>query len=215
MSVDLSTFQARLENVLTTWLPWQRWFGSKGRPLERVRIARTTPFADDLHRGGPRGVILLLRTGFADAGAPEYYQVPVGIRARLATELEPYVIAGLDDLLVYEAVGDSELVGGLLDLTGARAVRPGPAAPSRPLGVEQSNTSVVVDERYLLKIFRRIDVGTNPDLELPQALAPAENRHITAVRGAVEGELDGAPVTYATVQDYQPRATDGWSAAHA
>lgn len=213
MTVDLTTFQERLEHVLTGWLPWQRWYGSKGRPLAGVRIVRTTEFADALRAGGPRGVILLLRTGFADAGAPEFYQVPLGIRTVIGQELEPYVIAGLDDLLVYEAVGDDELVAGLLDLAGARTRRPGSAAPSRPLGVEQSNTSVVVDERYLLKIFRRIGAGTNPELELPQALAPAANRHVTAVRGAVEGELDGEPVTYATVQDFLPAATDGWAAA--
>ncbi|MET9426656.1 hypothetical protein [Streptomyces sp. NPDC003036] len=214
MTVDMDTLHLRLERALTAWVPWQRWYGSKGRPPEGASIVRTTAFGDTLRTGGARGVLLLLRVTFADGGPPEYYQVPVGMRAVLAPELEPYVIAGVDDLFVYEAVGDSALVGALLGLTGASAA---PAAPatgsSRPLGVEQTHTSVVVDERYLLKIFRRISTGTNPDVELLRALGSTANPHVTELRGAVEGELDGEPVTYATVQDYLPEATDGFTAA--
>ncbi|MEU7278405.1 phosphotransferase [Streptomyces sp. NPDC045431] len=210
MTVDMGTLQLRLERALTAWVPWQRWYGSKGRPPHGASIVGTTAFSDTLRTGGARGVLLLLRVTFADGGPPEYYQVPVGMRAVLALELEPYVIAGVDDLFVYEAVGDSALVGALLGLTGARSVPPG---TSRPLGVEQTHTSVVVDERYLLKIFRRISTGTNPDVELLRALGATANPHVTGLRGAVEGELDGEPVTYAMVQDYLPEATDGFTAA--
>lgn len=218
MTVDMTTVEGRLERALTAWVPWQRWYGSKGRPAHRTSIVRTTAFSDTLRSGGARGVLLLLRVTFADGGPPEYYQVPVGIRAVLAPDLEPYVIAAVDDVVVYEAVGDPALVGALLRLTGAGSRGDAPPAPhpsSRPLGVEQTHTSVVVDERYLLKIFRRISTGTNPDVELLRALGSTANPHVTGLRGAVEGELDGEPVTYAMVQDYLPEATDGYTAARA
>jgi maltokinase len=117
---------------------------------------------------------------------------------------------------VYDALHDPRLVAALV-----RRAAPGLplGTPSvRPLGVEQTNSSVVVDERYLLKVFRRPVPGPNRDLTLHRTLADAGCPHVPPLLGAVEDDKDGASgitsgITYATLQRYLPDAVDGWALA--
>src|SRR5205807_9558431 len=83
----------------------------------------------------------------------------------------------------------------------------------RPIGAEQSNTSVVIGERFVLKLFRRVHAGVNPDLELHRALDRAGTAHIAPLLGAIEGELDGAPVTLGMLQSFCVDSADGWRLA--
>ncbi|MFJ6700834.1 maltokinase [Streptomyces sp. NPDC091272] len=220
-----------LERALAAWLPGQRWYTAKGRPLRSASIEQLSRFTEDTGPTPAQGLILVTRTAFDDDGADEFYQVPVGVRPATAPLPGPALIAVLDDVVVYEALGDQYLVRDLLSLVARDADRAAltfrsepagrgdwpPAAPalsSRPLGVDQSNTSVVVDDRYLLKVYRRLHTGTNPDLELLRALHDGDpDTPAPPLHGAVEGQLRGAPVTYAVLQRYLPDAEDGWSAA--
>ena len=61
-------------------------------------------------------------------------------------------------------------VGALRFLCAPNCAVPSGLLPS-PLAAEQSNSSVVYGNRYILKVFRRVERGVNPDLELPLALA--------------------------------------------
>ncbi|MFC7406284.1 1,4-alpha-glucan branching protein GlgB [Georgenia alba] len=99
---------------------------------------------------------------------------------------------------------------------------------SRVLAGEQSNTSVVlhaadvsgsagepVDRPLILKVFRVLHAGRNPDVELQQALALAGSPHVPAPVGDLLGRWpgpDGAPVTghLAVVQEFLPGAPDAW-----
>jgi maltokinase len=76
--------------------------------------------------------------------------------------------------------------------------------------VEQSNTSLVLDERLVLKVFRRLEPGDNPELEMLRFLTAHEFDHIAALAGwyAYSGELMDA--TLGVVQEYVAGATDGW-----
>ncbi|MFD0392263.1 hypothetical protein ACFQ3Z_03635 [Streptomyces nogalater] len=89
---------------------------------------------------------------------------------------------------------------------------PHPVPSSRPLGVEQSNSSVVVDGRYLLKVFRRLGPGRNPDLELHRMLHVAGSAHVPRLLGSIEGPAADGP-TYATLQEYAEDAPSGWDLA--
>ncbi|SDR80149.1 hypothetical protein [Corynebacterium timonense] len=80
---------------------------------------------------------------------------------------------------------------------------------ARPLGAEQSNTSLVVDERWVLKVFRRLERGVNPDVELLTAIAHCPN--VAGVRGHVV--RDGA--TLALQQELIVGGTDGFELATA
>ncbi|HET9187580.1 MAG TPA: phosphotransferase, partial [Acidothermaceae bacterium] len=89
----------------------------------------------------------------------------------------------------------------------------GVEAPSLVLGGEQSNTSVVFGEQAILKVFRILVPGTNPDLEVTRALTEAGNPHVAAVQGWIEAPLDGAPTTLGLLQAFLRNGSDGWALA--
>jgi maltokinase len=99
----------------------------------------------------------------------------------------------------------SEHAGGVLD-AGQR---------SRPVGAEQSNTSLVYGQSYILKLFGKLVAGRSPDLELHRALAEVGCAHIAAPLGSIEGELGGDPVTYGMLTHFFPNTADGWAMATA
>jgi maltokinase len=199
----------QLNRALAVWLPRQRWFAGSGRTIDRLEIVQARPLLDALASGGPQGLTAVVRVTFT-GGTRECYQVPIGIRRELPRGLDPAVIAGSDDMVCYDALGDAELVAELL-----KPHRGGPSTPvrSRIIGSEQSNTSVVIDERFVLKVFRRLEPGLNPELELGRALARAGSRQVASLLGAIEGELAGEPVTFATLHRYVVGAEDGWTLA--
>jgi maltose alpha-D-glucosyltransferase / alpha-amylase len=78
---------------------------------------------------------------------------------------------------------------------------------------EQSNNSVVFGERLMLKVFRRLEEGVNPELEVGRFLTEKTNFiHIAPVAGSLEYRRDkGEPVTMAILQGYVPNQGDTWS----
>nr|WP_237419015.1 maltokinase [Kitasatospora sp. SID7827] len=227
--------RAATERALTAWLPSQRWYAGRTRPLDHVSVIAAHPFGGPPgpRRGPARGLLLVARAHFADAGAPEHYQVPIGIRPALPgpRPQDPPPIAVIGDTVVHDALADHALVRDLLappapdgaptplalraeNTTPGHRPPAGPPATSRLLTAEQSNTSVVIDDRYLLKCFRRLHTGPNPEVELRRALAGHPGPPLTPPLHAVlHGHLGEAPVTYAVLQSYLPDAVDGWTAA--
>ncbi len=84
---------------------------------------------------------------------------------------------------------------------------------SAPLGAEQSNSSIVYGDRLILKLFRKIDTGVNPDLEVGRFLAERQKfPHIPPLAGAIEYELDdGTAQTLAVLQGFVPNEGDAWA----
>lgn len=83
---------------------------------------------------------------------------------------------------------------------------------SAALGVEQSNTSVVVGGRILIKFFRRLSSGENPDVEVHRALGTVGCPHVAGLRGWAQATVDGTTTTIAMAQDFLAGAVDGWGA---
>jgi maltokinase len=210
-----------IDAALRAWLPQQRWYGGKGKALEQVRVEHEErlPGAGDV-----RHTMLEVTD---ETGATELYQLLLGYRDE---ELEPRLQAGavgeVKGQHVYDAVHDPDAVGGLLTLiAGNRSlsrvsfVSAGQDLDAslhpRVMGAEQSNTSVVFGEEYILKLFRRVQPGTNPDLEVTRALADAGSPHIAAPLGWVEGDVGGQTTTLAMLQCFQRSATEGWAMATA
>jgi maltose alpha-D-glucosyltransferase/alpha-amylase len=83
------------------------------------------------------------------------------------------------------------------------------------LGVEQSNTNIRYGEHLLMKLYRRLEAGTNPDLEIGQFLTEqADFAHIPPVAGAIEyrsaGAISGEPITLAILQGFVRNQGDAW-----
>ncbi len=90
--------------------------------------------------------------------------------------------------------------------------------PGDILSGEQSNTSLIYGQEAILKLFRRLEPGLNPDVEIHDALRRTENKHIAPLLGHIEiDDPDPAnpPATVAMLQTFVPNASDGWRLATA
>jgi maltokinase len=202
-----------LSDALLAWLPTQRWFGGKNRELSEV----STRDAVTLLEGDPRLVHAVLRTSDGE------YQLLVGRRRELPEHLEHAKIGEVDGYVYYEAVHDTELMGKLLELiaedtwVGPLHFAPEPGAVvvphqrAKPVSAEQSNTSVVYGTEYILKLFRRVVAGPNPDLQLHRALQSVGSKHIARPLGAITDEF----VVLGILQEFLLGAAEGWAMATA
>lgn len=207
---------------LPEWLGRQRWFAGKGRGIAGCAVEVEVEVED---WGHVELYDVLVRVDYA-AGPSERYHLLVGQRWELSQRLQYAVIAAYDDgLTAYDALHDHELTATLLrriaerrdagDLTFGRPddVELHTEMPNRLLTVEQSNSSVVFGDRYILKLFRRVAAGVNPDLEITRALAAAGSTHVAAPLGWIEGRIDGDTATLGLLQPYFVSGTEGWALA--
>jgi maltokinase len=213
-----------LPELLPEWLPKQRWFAAKGRKVRSVATAAVTPL---LTEGEPLLDHVLLAVDFADDSPVQHYQLLVARREHLRGELEHVVIGAIGGHLAYDGLWDHDVTEWLLDAirtgrtVGEIRFVPEPGAeiaegvPGRVLGVEQSNTSVSWGEQSILKLFRRVLPGVNPDLELHRAMRSVGSIDVAALQGAIEGVLHGEPVAFGILQDFAANSADGWAMAQA
>jgi len=180
-----------------------RWFRSKQRRIASVAEVERAPL--------PPAELVIVEVAFADGGAAERYLVPQ-VNGR-----EPEDGDGAWAALV-EAIGAGSVVGGnrgrfVAERTPAfdRLVSTPPT--ERALRVEQSNTSVVVGGSLILKVYRLLEAGENPDLEVSAYLTDAGFADTPAVAGHVRYVPDvGEPGAAAMLQAFVPSTGDAWAA---
>ncbi|MGF1473086.1 MAG: maltose alpha-D-glucosyltransferase [Rubrobacteraceae bacterium] len=226
---------AQLEAALPDYLGLRRWFAGEGGDIERVEVASTIEVGRDW-------LLALLRVhaGGADA-EPRIYFLPLtaawedgeedGISALL-----PYTVAKLRRRsrvgVLYDALADEEFCRGLVAAMGEeREVGAGDGAVRftrtdafeelvgdghldvRRAGVEQTNTSVILGERLIMKAYRRLQKGVNPDLEVGRYLTQESHFVNTPpLAGAIEYEnAAGELTTLALLQGFVANQGDGWS----
>ena len=217
-----------LTGALADWLPRQRWFAGKGRPIGEVTIGSDTELPVPAGAGDGAPSLRHLVVDVRQDSDVDRYQLLVGRRDHLPDRLRPGEITeDPDGGHLYDAVHDPGLTRALLDGIAAEAST-GPLRfhrapggeietdlPSVPGSAEQSNTSLIFGDAYICKLFRRLSPGVNPDLEINLALTRAGCDHVAAVRGWIELEPgDGRePTTLALMSEYLRTATDGWQLA--
>ena len=224
----LEVTTARLETALRAWLPAQRWYAGKGHTITGLTVtSRTTldPGGDDRPR-----VEHLLVDVTAEGLPDATYQVPLGVRRAVSGDLARWVLPAPQDdpdaPVVHDGLRDPAVIAVLsAALVARREVGPlrfrtvDDTAPlevgttGRVLGAEQSNSSVVLGETLLLKVFRRVAPGVSPDLELHLALGDTGCAAVAPVRAWIEADLDGRASTLAMGQDFASNSADGWEMA--
>jgi maltokinase len=219
-------------NMYRTYLAKQRWFSGKGRRFEVRAVHELAwlsqpPGSEDW----PATRVELVEIGYHD-GDLETYQVPVAYYRERQHRLEHAHIAELDTselghVFAYDALHDRAAtvfwLRGIVDqrvTADARFSRLETGdelteEPSLVLTGEQSNTSLVYGEQSLLKVFRKVADGRNPDIEIHQALTIDGCDKVAALLGWMSGRWtnsSGKTVTadLAMLQRFLRTATNGW-----
>ena len=215
--------------LLAPYLEHARWFGSKGRPfrIDGTRRLGEVPGSTD---GGPRVAIDLLTISFTDdEGGTEMYQLPLAFYESPQEHLHHAHVGRWADedfgtTFVYDALYDREAMACWL-----RSFADPPSGPlvfhrlpghdldltehSTLFSGEQSNSSVAFGEDSLMKVFRKITPGANPDISVHEVLTRAGSDHVASLYGWLEADLDGEPVHLAMLQQFLRTASDGWDLA--
>jgi len=220
------------EAIPHEWLQRQRWFRGKGREIERVELAGHAVLRPER---APNVLLARVRVHFRE-GEPDLYLLPLSLRGLEGTPeaTDPILSHATEagDVRVYDALADRRVAGALLDLVlaeravagaqgrffgcttasaGDRSVR----GPVRAMGAEQSNTSLVFGSEYVLKIFRKLEAGINPDLEVSRFLVEkADFRSIPPLAGWIEFEgADGTSSSVAGLYRFLANKGDAWTVA--
>jgi trehalose synthase-fused probable maltokinase len=208
---------------LREWVEEQRWYASKSRHVTSVELVESATLGDT----PPLLVLALLQTGFA-TGTHELYQLPLGLRR--AGSDAPAPIAQTPEWAVYDALSDPDLGRVLLrwiddsgevetadgkfafHRTGDRLELPADVEV-RPMGVEQSNSSLVVGDQLVVKMFRKLEPGMNPELEVLGFLTARGFENIAPLYGWADYDGQSLAATLAVVQRYFPDGQGGWELA--
>ncbi len=222
--------------LLEGYLVRTRWFGGKGRPFQvsDVRILAEIPARE--HR--PHATVYLVAVDYSDdEGGTEFYQVPLAgyddIEDRIGHAYVGTVESDGRVRHLYDAVHDRDAMAlwldgfiaaendGTAEIGGLRFRRvPGgnaldPGLRSSPMTGEQSNSSARFDDTAMMKIFRKVSPGVNPDIEIHDELTRGKSEYVAELYGWVEATVDGQVWHLAMLQEFLRTATDGFELAMA
>jgi maltokinase len=200
----LTEWPQDLLKVLPEYLAAQRWFsGSEPPPAESVSVTHTQRLWSD----GDTHELWQLLVQVGDS----CYQLIIGVRpagepADFLHGHEAAVLGSAEGVYAYDGVWDTEMTRALLEVISEGKQT---AERARPMAAEQSNTSIVYDDRLILKLFRRLRPGRNPDVEVTTALAGAGFDHVAAP--LVEWRNDDFDLAFG--QQFLVGGTEGWALA--
>jgi len=230
------------KRLLPQFMRRSRWYGAKARELQRARILDEIPMANEALApvllfveaqyadGGTEQYLIPLAFAAAAQVQEEHPQAAIA-----AIEIEGRTGAPARGVL-FDGIYHERFPGLLLSLFGGRkkargtrgeiaavsaaslrsALREqGGEIPGRVLRAEQSNSSIVYDAEYFLKLYRRFEEGPNPDPEMVRHLSEeAGFASVPAFAGTLEYRRSrGRPLTLALLQAYVPSQSDGWALA--
>jgi maltose alpha-D-glucosyltransferase/alpha-amylase len=226
------------QDILHPFIRKQRWFRGKAREVGTVLVNDWSKLGGELY-------VLFVKIRYIDEGDESYViplKMAFGSTAkRVAADVSESIVAWVKtskgEGVLYDALVDRTVCCTLFS-----AIADGRRYPThrestlaafptavieeekgteveclsvRGLSAEQSNTSVILDDAYMLKIFRRIEEGVNPDMEIGLYLTERTDfRNIAPVAGGISLKKTGCPDTsIALLQAYVPNEGDGWNQA--
>ena len=219
--------------VLPGYIRNRRWFGAKARSISAMRVAEQLPVSAE-----PEAARLwFVEVSYRD-GAPETYTLPVQIvRGKTARELlqhSPHAViarfAAEEEIVLIDAVWDAEFRNALFRLMSKRqrfdgrngeiVGAPGStfaaeieAPKSQVLSAEQSNSSILYGNKFFLKLYRKLEDGVNPDVEVTRFLTERSGfTHVPAFAGAIEYRRAKAePTVVCLLQSAITSEGDAWA----
>jgi maltose alpha-D-glucosyltransferase/alpha-amylase len=224
---------ASLQQLLVSFLPHQRWFGAKTRTIKSVEIL------DSALLLGLNAALLFLNLTYED-DSTDVYQLALTISTGDAAEMvrtsDPAsivatVTTGDGPAVLHDAIAKEDVRQAILHLIESSgelhtqngtlhghtsiafaAARGTDPLPARTGSAEQSNTSILYDAKLIMKLFRRLQPGENPDTEIGRFLT--ETAHFPRIAPFL-GDItlrtkQGAPTTVAMLQGLVENEGDGW-----
>jgi maltose alpha-D-glucosyltransferase / alpha-amylase len=228
--------RAQIEReILPNYIQTCRWFGSKARTFRHLRVIEQTAVSS----GADAARLWFVEVSYLD-GPTEIYSLPVKIasdgaaRAVLRNAAHAIIarFAGVKDTILYDAIWDenfrSQLFGAIVqrqtmnggtgDLIGIASKSLGTdslvsSGKSQVLPGEQSNSSMLFDNRFFLKLYRKLEDGVNPDVEITRFLTERANfPNVPAFFGAIEYRREKSqPTVVCLLQRAAISEGDGWA----
>jgi maltokinase len=216
-----------------------RWFGGKGRDLTVVDVRRAAVL-QAAEPEVPKVGIELVTVDYSGGQQTdvEVYQMPLAYYSELQDRLEHALVGSWDDeelgeVHAYDAVHDRFALALFLAAFDAELRQPGADGtelvfhrlPGHELDLEshstlfsgeQSNSSVAFGEDSLMKVFRKVTPGRNPDIVIHEALTARQSEHVASLYGWLEltpAAEDEEPLQLAMLQQFLRTASDGWDLA--
>ncbi|HEX2171488.1 MAG TPA: hypothetical protein VHL09_03460, partial [Dehalococcoidia bacterium] len=230
---------ALLESAGPDFLPRQRWFGSKAHRITGLRVVDLTPFSIAPDVAWLLAIIQVRYEDqpdeqyFVPVGVRSAQDLAAPIESG-GSEILGVLPGGQTDRIVFDATVDPDFCrllirrlqrpqpvvgpGGSYAFRRVEAADPGgpsdaelPLASVERVRAEQSNTSVIYDRRLILKAFRRLAAGLNPDVEIGRFLTTATTfRNVPRVYGYFEYTGTAFEGSLGVVQDFVASRGDGW-----
>jgi maltose alpha-D-glucosyltransferase/alpha-amylase len=228
----------RIERLVPSFVRTRRWFLGSGRTLRGAEILEVVPVPDT------RAQLLFVRCNYADAD-PELYLLPLSVATgdqagKLLTETPDLVLARLQigdgDGVLYSATGEKsfseallagivrrrKFKGGSGEVVGAHTPRMREALAEARGDLEpaiqkadQGNSSIVFGNSLVLKLFRKLENGLNPEREAQEFLTDkAGFRHMSQYLGCLEyrpQDPDQEPITLGILGKFTRAQINGWN----
>ena len=221
-------------DILPNYLRGCRWFGAKARTVREVKVSEEIPIsaASDAAR------FWFVEVHYTD-GTPETYTLPVqvasGDAAHAVERNAPHAVIarfnGAKDAILFDAVWDAGFREKLFRLMQDRHRTSGKAGdlvgtanesltqnirsvvPSEVLSVEQSNSSMLFEDKFFLKLYRKLEDGVNPDVEVTRFLTERSTfQNVPAFGGAIEYRRapNNEPTVVCLLQSAVAAECDAW-----
>jgi maltose alpha-D-glucosyltransferase/alpha-amylase len=223
-------------DALKRYLPMRRWYGAKDAVLKEVEVTAAVPMGS----GGEGWLLSFLEARFDSKAPAQRYFLPLAMEWRevhtFAQDRINFTLAkirkGPKGGALFEGVQDERFTLAVVDAvrrgatlehpagriefrpTRAMAERAVPATPAvRALTVEQSNSSILVEDYLVLKFYRRLATGVHPDVEMGRFLTDVAGfANAPPLLGAVELiDAKGEPTALACLHAFIRNQGDGWS----
>ncbi|MBK8182184.1 MAG: maltose alpha-D-glucosyltransferase [Candidatus Competibacteraceae bacterium] len=226
-----------VERILPEFLPTQRWFAGKGGPIEKVEFEKYDIWPDH-----SEWLLTRIRVWLVGRPEPQNYALPLALAweddgDEKLRPLWPYALAKVRVQarmgLLYGAFSDERFCQTLVSMIARGAQIPlgqgwlrfsatgmftelagdsPDVLPAKRLALDSSNTTIAIGDRLLMKAYRRLQTGINPELEIGRFLTEGAFPNIAPLAGALEYEDEaGDRIALVMLQSFVENQGDAWS----